>query len=233
MSQPSETTAAHPQIAGPQLPQPHQQVVAWGYPNGPMAGPAGLPVPVQIAVPPPASTEPPEWVKQLAPVIMQQASKVAQSFAESRESKSVLDYQEADAARRDSKGGALVSHSVAIANIAHALADMKEVKARTETTGALEQAISRLASACVPVVEEKEPESSDWRHGALVRLLEDRLPLPAGTIAVSTPDSGIVPLHAFDDFEKGMELAKAIAPFLREGFDVFVVESAQRAETSE
>lgn len=133
--------------AGPQLPG-----IGAVVPLGPHLYP---PVPYTA---PPASTEPPEWVKQLAPVIIQQATKVAQSFAESKESRTVLDYQEADAARRDSKGQQLVSHSVAIANLAHALGDMKETKARTEATSALEMAISRLASACVPVVEEKEPE---------------------------------------------------------------------------
>lgn len=131
----------------------------YGYPTGPMTGAPGFPVPLQLP-PPPPSTEPPEWVKQLAPVIMQQIARVATAFTESRESKSVLDYQEADAAKRDSKGGALVSHSVAIANLAHALGDMKETKARVETTGSLEQAISRLANACVPVVE-AEAELSD------------------------------------------------------------------------
>lgn len=137
-----ESTAAQPQIAGPQLPG-----IGAVVPLGPYH-----------LAPAPASTEPPEWVKQLAPVIAQQLAKVASAFSESKTSRVELDYQEADAARRDSRAGQLTSTSVAIANIAHALADMKEVKARTETTGALEQAISRLASACMPLAEEKEPD---------------------------------------------------------------------------
>lgn len=136
----------------PRLPQHEHESTAGptvGYvgPDGSGMANGAMPVPFQL----PPQTPPPDpmaMLRELAPLIQTALGAIRRPGPSEADDLSTT---------LEARGTLLVNHAVAIANLAHALGDMKDSagKARVETTGALEQAITRLASACVPVVEEK------------------------------------------------------------------------------
>lgn len=131
-------------------------------PDGTGMATGGQPLPFQLPAPTPSGMpEMLETIKAIAPGIMQALSRRSDATDERA-------WQEADAARRDSRSQQLVSTSAAIANLAHAIADLKEVKERTEVTGAIAQAALRLANSIQPMPEEVASDGLSEQERAMV-----------------------------------------------------------------